>query len=135
MSAIDPTAPPSETRITEVVFPDQTNHLGTLFGGHALRMMDMAAAVAANRHARMTMVTVATEKVRFLHPVHHGELAELTARVESVGRTSVTVHVDLVSEDLATGERKVCAHGLFVLVAIDDEGNPLEVPPLLEDAS
>jgi acyl-CoA hydrolase len=134
MSTVDPTAPPSETRITEVVFPNQTNHLGTLFGGHALRMMDMAAAVAANRHARLTMVTVATENVRFVHAVHHGELAELTARVEAVGRTSVTVHVDLVSEDLATGERKVCAHGRFILVAIDDDGTPVPVPPL-EDAA
>jgi acyl-CoA hydrolase len=116
--------------MTEVVFPDQTNHLGTLFGGHALRMMDMAAGVAANRHARRTVVTVAVEDVQFAHPVHHGELAELTARVESVGRTSVGVRVDLVSEDLATGARKVCAHGRFVLVAVDDEGTPIEVPPL-----
>ena len=116
--------------MTEVVFPGQTNQLGTLFGGHALRMMDMAAAVAAYRHTRRTVVTAATENVVFERPVKQGQLAELTARVESVGRTSVRVRVDLVSEDMSDGVRTHCANGHFVLVAIDDDGTPVAVPPL-----
>ena len=123
-----PTTP--ETRMVEVVFPDQTNHLGTLFGGHALRMMDMAAAVAAHRHARRTMVTVATDDVEFIEPVRHGEIAELTARPDAAGRTSLTVAVELVSENLITGERRLCARGRFVFVALDDDGRPTPVPPL-----
>lgn len=121
---------PTETRMVEVVFPDQTNHLGTLFGGHALRMMDMAAAVAAYRHARTTMVTVATDDVEFKHPVRHGEIAELTARPTAVGTTSLTVTVEMVGEDLLSGERRLCATGSFVFVALDEEGSPSPVPPL-----
>lgn len=130
----DPTVSPAETRMVEVVFPDQTNHLGTLFGGHALRMMDMAAAVAAHRHARTTMVTVATDDVEFMQPVRHGEIAELTARPVASGTTSLTVGVEMVAEDLLTGERRVCATGRFVFVALDDDGRPTAVPALDEPA-
>lgn len=121
---------PTETRMVEVVFPDQTNHLGTLFGGHALRMMDMAAAVAAHRHARTTMVTVATDDVEFVHPVRHGEIAELTARPVSSGTTSLTVGVEMVAEDLLSGDRRLCARGRFVFVALGEDGRPTAVPPL-----
>jgi acyl-CoA hydrolase len=128
--APDPTAPPAETRMTELVFPNQTNHMGTLFGGHALQMMDMSAAVAAHRHARTTMVTVATEDVHFEHPVHHGELVEVTARVVGTGNTSLVVHCDLVSEHLISGLRTLCATGRFVFVALGDDGRPTALPPL-----
>jgi acyl-CoA hydrolase len=57
-------ASPSETRIVEIVFPSQTNHNGTLFGGGALRLMDMAAFLTASRHARRPVVTVGSERLR-----------------------------------------------------------------------
>jgi uncharacterized protein (TIGR00369 family) len=119
-----------EARILEMVFPEQTNHYGTLFGGQALRMMDMAAFVAASRHARSNVVTASSERVDFHIPVEHGMLAEAVARVTAVGRTSMTVEVDLVAENLLTGERKTCTQGRFVMVALDDERRPKPVPPL-----
>jgi acyl-CoA hydrolase len=121
---------PRETRMIEVVFPSQTNHLGTLFGGHALRMMDMTAAIAAHRYGRATMVTVSVQDVQFTHPVRHGQIAELTAWVAEVGRTSLTVTVELVAEDLLSGERVTCSSGRFVFVALDEDGRPKRVPPL-----
>src|SRR6266849_5074429 len=75
----------------EIVSPEQTNHYGTLFGGHALRLMDKAAFVAASRYARKTVVTACSERVDFKTAVHHGSLVELSARVESTGRTSMFV--------------------------------------------
>jgi acyl-CoA hydrolase len=114
----------------EMVFPDQTNHYGTLFGGHALRLMDKAAFVAASRYARKTVVTACSERVDFQAAVRHGSLVELTARVVATGRSSMTVSVDLVAEDLLSGQRQLCAQRRFVLVAIDENQRPVAVPPV-----
>jgi acyl-CoA hydrolase len=114
----------------EMVFPDQTNHYGTLFGGHALRLMDKAAFVAASRYARKTVVTACSERVDFQAAVRHGSLVELTARVVATGRSSMTVSVDLVAEDLLSGQRQLCAQCRFVLVAIDENQRPVAVPPV-----
>ena len=114
----------------EMVFPDQTNHYGTLFGGHALRLMDKAAFVAASRPARKTVVTACSERVDFQAAVRHGSLIELTARVVATGRSSMTVSVDLVAEDLLSGQRQLCAKGRFVLVAMDENQRPVAVPPV-----
>ena len=111
----------------EIVFPDQTNHYGTLFGGHALRLMDKAAFVAASRFARRMVVTACSERVDFKAAVHHGSLVELIASVIATGRTSMTVSVDLFSEDLLSGQRQLCANGRFVLVALDEQGKPTTV--------
>jgi acyl-CoA hydrolase len=114
----------------EIVFPDQTNHYGTLFGGHALRLMDKAAFVAASRYARRVVVTACSERVDFKKAVHHGSLVELIASVIATGRTSMTVSVDLFAEDLLSGDRQLCANGRFVLVALDEQGRPTPVAQL-----
>src|SRR5713226_4197705 len=111
----------------EIVFPDQTNHYGTLFGGHALRLMDKAAFVAASRYARRTVVTACSERVDFRSSVHHGGLVELVASVIATGRSSMTVSVDLFAEDLLSGHRKLCANGRLVLVALDEQGEPAPI--------
>ena len=120
-----------ETRIVEMVFPNQTNHYGTLFGGDALRLMDTVAFVAASRHARRPVVTASSERVDFNVPVRQGQLAEVVGRVSKTGRTSMTVDVELWAEDLLTGERHLCTKGSFVLVAIDENGRPVAIatPP------
>ena len=120
----------TEARMIEMVFPEQTNHLGTLFGGQALAMMDKAAFIAASRYARRAVVTASSERVDFHVPVRQGQLVELLARVVATGRTSITVETQLFSEDLLTGERKLCTTGRFVLVAVDADGNKSAVLPL-----
>ncbi len=121
---------PTETRMVEMVFPGQTNHYGTLFGGEALALMDRAAFVAASRHARRHVVTARSEGVDFHLPVRQGQLVELVARVVATGRTSMTVEVELTAEDLLTGDRRAGTRGRFVMVALDGHGQPTEVPPL-----
>ena len=121
------TAGPQETRIVEMVFPNQTNHYGTLFGGDALRLMDMAAFVTASRHARCPLVTASSEHIDFHTPVRQGQLAEVLGRVISIGRTSLTVEVELWAEDLLTGQRELCTKGSFVLVAVDEQGRPMPI--------
>jgi acyl-CoA hydrolase len=114
----------------EMVFPDQTNHYGTFFGGHALRLMDKAAFVAASRYARRTVVTACSERVDFKNPARHGNLIELRAQVVATGRSSMRVAVELYAENLLSGERLLCAQGQFVLVALDDQGKPTLVPEI-----
>jgi acyl-CoA hydrolase len=121
-----------EAVLVEMVFPEQTNHYGTLFGGQALALMDKAAFVVASRYARRTVVTASSERCDFHVPVRQGQLVELLARVIATGRTSMTVEVDLYAEDLLTGDRQLGTRGRFVLVALDAHGKPTSVPPLGE---
>lgn len=119
---------PTESRLIEMVFPEQTNHYGTFFGGQALALMDKAAFIAASRYARRTVVTASSERVDFHVPVRQGQLVELVARVIATGKSSMTVEVELYSEDLLTGDRQLGTHGKFVLVALDAHGKPTSVP-------
>ena len=123
----DAVARMDEVRLAELVMPNHTNHTGTLFGGHALGLMDHAGWVAATRCARQTMVTVASDRVEFKVPVRAGQLVELVAKVTKVGRTSVTVGVDMYAEDVATGDRRLATSGSFVFVAVGDDGRPTPI--------
>jgi acyl-CoA hydrolase len=117
----------SETRIVEMVFPNQTNHYGTLFAGHALELMDKVAFITASRYARKSMVTASSEKVDFKLPVSTGQLVEVVGRVIKRGNTSVTVGVQLFAEDLLSGDRQLCSEGHFVLVAVDANNKPVNL--------
>lgn len=122
-----------EARMLEVVFPEQTNHYGTLFGGQALALMDRAAFIVASRYARRTVVTASSERTDFHVPVRQGQLVELVARLVSTGKTSMLTEVDLYCEDLLTGDRQLATRGRFVMVALDAHGKATQVPPLIED--
>ncbi|MEM1348340.1 MAG: acyl-CoA thioesterase [Myxococcota bacterium] len=113
-----------------MVFPSQTNHYGTLFGGQAMALMDKAAFIVASRYARRTVVTASSEKCDFRVPVRQGQLVELIARVVETGRTSMHIEVELISEDLLSGDRQLATRGRFVLVALDGHGRPCAIPPL-----
>ncbi|MDH5832380.1 acyl-CoA thioesterase [Luteimonas kalidii] len=131
MSAVPPAgAPTTEARLLEIVFPDHTNHIGTLFGGTALAWMDKAAFIAASRYARRSVVTARSEQVDFKLPIRQGQLVETVARVVAVGRTSMQVDVELIAEDLLSGDRAPCTRGRFVMIALDGDGTPSPVPPL-----
>lgn len=113
--------------LAELIMPNQTNHHGALFGGHALGLMDHAGWVAATRYAHGTMVTVAVDRIEFKVPVRAGQLVELVARITKVGRTSVTVGVDMFAEDVPTGDRRLATSGTFVFVQIGDDGRPAPI--------
>lgn len=118
----------TEARLIEIVFPDHTNHLGTLFGGQALAWMDKAAFIAASRYARCTVVTARSEQIDFRTSVPKGALVELIARVVSIGRSSLQVEVELHGEDLHTGISRLATCGRFTMVALGHDGLPIAVP-------
>ncbi|TAL73221.1 MAG: acyl-CoA thioesterase [Rhodanobacter sp.] len=124
-----------EARLLEMVFPDHTNHLGTLFGGQVLAWMDKAAFIVASRHARRVVVTARSEEVNFRVPVRTGQLVELVARLTGVGRSSMQVEVEVTAEDPLTGDRRICTTGRFVMIALDANGVPTAVPPLEASAT
>lgn len=118
----------TEMRIAEMVFPNHTNSNDQLFGGYALSLMDKLAFIVSSRYARLPMVTASSEKVDFLTPVREGDLIEFVGRVLRVGRTSVRVGIEMFSENLLSGERKLCTTGEFVMVAVDRAGRSIAVP-------
>ncbi len=118
---------PAETRFLEMVFPEQSNHYGTLFGGTALSLMGKAAFVAASRHARRAVVMADSERVDFHMPVKVGQVVELVAQVVRTGRTSMTVVVEMIAETLLSGQRTLAMRGRFEMVALDANGRPTEI--------
>lgn len=117
------------TIFVEQVFPSMVNNYGTLFGGFALQWMDKAAWFVSTRFSRQTMVTVASEKIEFKKPVPQGSMVELRGKIEKVGRTSITVLVEMYCEGPLTGKRTLAATGRFVMVAIDRQGKPQIITP------
>ncbi|KQS03893.1 acyl-CoA thioesterase [Sphingomonas sp. Leaf357] len=118
----EPPAADDALHMMDMVFPPQTNHYGTLFGGDALRMLGKAAFIAATRHARAVMVMAASDRIDFRAPIREGEMIELIARVSMAGRSSLRVDVQLWSEDLLTAERRHAASAEFVMVAVGSDG-------------
>lgn len=118
----------SESRSLEVVFPGDTNHMGTLFGGTLMSWMDRSAFFAASRRARGTVVTRKVDELEFRVPIHVGDFVELIGRVESEGRTSMVVVVEVHRESPDNGARELCTTGRFTMVAVGDDGMPRPIP-------
>lgn len=116
-----------EPTIKMFAMPQDTNPDGDLFGGWIVSMMDMAGAVLARRVAKARIVTVAIERIHFQKPVFVGDFLECFTRVEKVGRSSVTVEVDVYVERRLTGEVEKVTQGTFVYVAIDENRKPLAI--------
>ncbi|WP_342588392.1 acyl-CoA thioesterase [Phyllobacterium phragmitis] len=112
-----------------MVFPEQTSHYGSLYGGNALAAMGKAAFIAATRHCRKAVVMASSQRVDFDNQIQKGEVVELIPRVIKVGRSSMTVEVQLCAENLQSGERRPCGHGTFIMVAVDAQHRPTAVLP------
>jgi acyl-CoA hydrolase len=116
-----------------LVLPLDTNNYGTMFGGKVMSSIDDIAAIAATRHARTSVVTASTDSVDFLHPIRNGHSVCLEAFATWSHRTSVEVFVKVVSEDMLTGERTVCATAFLTFVAIDVDGQKQMVPKVVPE--
>lgn len=121
------------TRVMDVVFPGETNHHGTLFGGVGLALMDKAAFIAAVRHGQRDFVTASCDQVDFIAPANLGDIVEAEGRVVRVGRRSLGVETVLTAENPLTGQRTVCAKGIYNMVAIGEA--VAQLAPLIESGS
>src|SRR5919202_34492 len=115
--------------------PADANPAGFVHGGTVMKLCDEAAATAAIRHTRRRVVTAAVDRMTFLQPVHVGDLLTLRASVNAVWRTSMEVGVRVQSEDAATGEVRHTNSAYITMVALGEDGRPVEVPPLRAETS
>lgn len=120
------TTPNGTVELTDIIFPGQANHYGTLFAGNALNRMAQAAFLAARGAAQRNVVMAGVTQVDFLSPVPVGHVLTLRAWVSRVGRSSLTVCVTGLAEALGTPPDEVLK-GVFEMVAVDGNGRPAPI--------
>jgi uncharacterized protein (TIGR00369 family) len=123
----------SEVIMTHLVLPQDANPAGNLHGGVILRHIDTTAGVVAKRHTRGNVVTVSIDRMAFKQPAYMGELLIFKASLNHVGRSSMEIGVRVEAENLRTGEVRHTNSAYLTFVALDDNGKPTPVPPLLLD--
>lgn len=124
----------SRVTISQVMLPSDANPQGNVHGGIIMKLVDEAAAIVAVRHSRCNVVTVAVDSMTFLSPIYVGNLVTFTASLSYVGRTSMEVEVLVEAEDPMTGEKTHTNSAYVVYVALDESGQPHEVPDLLAES-
>jgi acyl-CoA hydrolase len=115
---------------TEVVLPNDTNHVGNLFGGKLMQWVDITAAIAAQRHCGRVVVTAAINHVSFEKPVKQNSIVTLEAKVSRAFTSSMEVFVDVFLENTYTNTIEKCNEAILTFVAIDQNGSPLPVPSI-----
>ncbi len=126
----------SQSERSEIIFPNDANAIGNLFGGRLMQFIDLVGAVAACRHARSITVTASMDHLDFVAPVKVGELLILRSSVNRAFRTSMEVGVKAMVEDVlgGTGMRHV-ASAYLTYVAVDLLGKKMEVPAALPETA
>jgi acyl-CoA hydrolase len=123
----------SASEYSELALPNDANGLGNVLGGKVMHLVDLAAAMAAMRHARRPVVTASVDSLHFLHPVRIGQLMILRSSVNRVFRTSLEVGVQVQVENLMTGERLHTCSAYLTFVALDSGGKAAPVPPAIPE--
>ena len=123
----------SISEYSEFALPTDANTLGNVLGGKVMHLVDLAAALAAVRHARCAVVTASVDQMSFLHPVHIGQLIVLRSSVNRVFRTSMEIGVRVEVENLLTGHIKHTSSAYLTFVAIDKSGKRLPIPPVIPE--
>ena len=123
----------SRVRMVELVMPNDTNPLGNLIGGRLLHWMDMCSAIAAQRHCNRSVVTVSVDSVQFRESIKLGEVVVIEGEVTRAFRTSMEVAMEVYAENLRTGSRRLCTTSYYTFVAVDSDGKPIPVQPILTE--
>src|SRR5881275_774744 len=116
---------------TSIVFPNDINTLGTLFGGRVMEQCDRVCAVVAKRHSGRNCVTLGIDSVRFLASAKHGDILVFKAAVNRVWRTSLEVGIKVFAEDFETMKHKHIVSAYFTFVAVGDSLRPVPAPPVV----
>lgn len=119
----------SITEQTYMLMPEHINGYGRLFGGVLMQWIDVLAGIVARRHCRQLVTTASIDNLNFKHPAFINEMVVLVGHITYVGRTSMEIRVDTYVESL-DGTRNLINRAYVVMVAIDKDGNSLEVPGL-----
>ena len=121
----------SATESVQVVLPNDSNPLGFILGGTVMHLIDITGAIACHRHTNRLALTAGVDGLEFIHPIKVGDLIILKSRVTCVFTTSLEVEVEVFSEEIESGTRRLTSRAYLTFVSIDREGRPQPVPPLL----
>jgi acyl-CoA hydrolase len=121
----------SRIAISHVMLPQDANIAGNVHGGVIMKHVDTAAGFVAARHARSNCVTASIDRLDFHHPVFVGNLLTLKASINFVGRTSMEIGVRAETEDVISGQVRHTSSAYLTFVALDENGRPREIPPLI----
>ena len=120
--------PRGDLTVRTIAMPADTNANGDIFGGWVMSRMDQAGGIAGVERARGRVVTIAVEAMSFIRPVRVGDVLEVFTEVESVGRTSMKIHVEAWAQRFQTHIREKVTDATFTFVCIDDAGRPRLIP-------
>ena len=120
----------SEVIMTEMVLPNDTNTLNNLMGGRLLHWMDICAAISAQKHSNRIVVTASVDNVSFTEPIRLGNIVTMHAKVTRAFNSSMEVYLEVWAEDIPAGIRVSTNKAFYTFVAVDQNGRPIEVPPL-----
>jgi acyl-CoA hydrolase len=123
----------SQSKMTEIVLPNDANPLGSLLGGRLMHWIDLAGAMAAHRHSRNHVVTASMDHVDFLTPVRVGDFVILQSSVNRAFHTSMEVGVKVLVENYIKDTHRHVASALLTFVAVDRDGHRLPVPPVIPE--
>src|SRR3954462_67518 len=124
----------SQSEMAEVVLPNDANPLGNLLGGRLMHFIDIAAAMAAHRHARSYVVTASMDHIDFLSPVTVGNVLILKSSVNRAFTPSMEVGVKVYVENYMTASTRHVASAYLTFVAVDQHGTKLNVPPIVPES-
>lgn len=120
----------SQVVMTQLVLPSHTNSLDTIFGGTVMSWIDIAAAIAAQRHSNKAVVTASIDQLNFIAPIKKGWVVNLKASVNYTSRTSMEIGVKVEAENPITSELFHTASAYLTFVALGSDGKPSSVPAL-----
>ena len=123
----------STAETVQVVLPNDSNPLGFILGGTVMHLIDITGAIACHRHTNTLALTAGVDGLEFIHPIKVGDLILLKSRVTCVFSTSLEVEVEVFSEEIETGTRKLTSRAYLTFVSIDKHGKAQKVPPLLAE--
>ena len=127
--------PPRRLELTTLMTPDMTNFSGKVHGGALLKLLDEVAYSCAARYSAHYVVTLLLDDAIFRAPVNVGELVTFKACVNHVGRTSLDVGIRVIAANHRTRVERHVMSCFFVMVALDDDGKPTEVPRFVPETA
>lgn len=117
--------------MTHVMMPQQANPFGAIHGGEIMKLMDEAAGIVAVRHCHINVVTARVDGINFFRPIMLANLVIINACLTFVSRSTMDVRVEVFAEDIFKEEKHHALTAHFIMVAVDGDGKPTEVPPLI----
>jgi len=127
--------PRHQLTMTVLMTPDMANFSGKVHGGTILKLLDQVAYACASRYAQRYVVTLSVNQVKFLQPIHVGELVNFQASVNHTGQSSMEVGIKVTAENVRTQAIRHANSSFLTMVAMGDDGRPVPVPPLVPETA